>query len=99
MQMFFISVNVNESKKQIWALQVTLHLSKKNFKFNQATVYWHRTSHLFFYPAEQSEGNKISRLGCGLSVIKFHRLPLSTAGSRSYKHAAMSAHHPVCLPR
>lgn len=64
-------------------------------KLEQCAGAEHHTS--VFSPAEQSEGNEISRLGCGLSVIRFHRPSLSTAGSRSYKHAAMSAHHPACL--
>lgn len=88
--------------KQMSTTMATSHLSGKKqkkrmslIKLEQCAGAEHHTS--VFSPAEQSEGNEISRLGCGLSVIRFHRPSLSTAGSRSYKHAAMSAHHPACL--
>lgn len=50
-----------------------------------------------FSSAGQSEENKISRQGCGLSVIRLYCPSVLTAGSRSNKHSAMSAHHPACL--
>lgn len=63
------------------ASPITSHLYEKKkekekegslIKPIRCTAAEHHTS--VFYPTEQSEGNEISRLGCGLSVIRFHRL-------------------------